>query len=242
MVVRVLVADDHAGVRGTLCHLLGRDPQVQVIAEAEDGEVAARLALELRPDVALIDISMPRVNGLEATRRIVGGGGGGGRTGGGHGEAAPAARVIALSLHAEWRMVVEALQAGAAGYLLKTGVARELNVAVRCVAAGELYLSDGIVRAVVQDELAGREGRAALIETLSDAERHALDALCRSFARPCDGDRTAGGRSTILSETLGQHRRGIMQKLALPTVAELMQFALQHQQRRGALSFEKFGG
>ena len=230
MVIRVLVADDNAAVRASVCQLVARDPQMRVVAEADDGDAAARLARELRPDVALVDISMPRVDGLEATRRIVsaqsmvGPGGGTGGAGG-------VVRVIALSLHAEWQVVVEALRAGAAGYLLKSGAARELGRAVRCVAGGHAYLSERVIEAIRLESPAASGCRLDLLHTLTDQERRALDVTSCGFAYHAAPGAAAAAPGCMppLLAALEACRGGIMQKLKLPTFAELVRFALRQQ-------------
>jgi two-component system response regulator NreC len=133
--IRILLADDHKIMREGLRSLLEKQPSMEVVAEAENGRTAVRLAQEQSPDVVIMDIAMPDLNGVEATDQIIAG--------------VPGVRVIALSMHSDKRFVLRMLKAGASGYLLKDCAFEELARAVRAVAAGETYLSPGIASALI---------------------------------------------------------------------------------------------
>ncbi len=137
MSITILLADDHGILREGLRSLLEQEVDLEVVAEAENGLEAVRLARELSPDVAIVDISMPGLNGIEATRQMLSEGSG--------------TRVIALSMHSHRRFIVEMLRAGASGYLLKDCAIRELVGAVRAVAAGGTYLSPAIAGLVSEE-------------------------------------------------------------------------------------------
>ncbi len=135
--IRVALADDHTAVREALCMLVEEQADLAVVAKAEDGRAAVRLALETSPDVVLMDISMPDMNGIEATRRIVAGGLG--------------IKVIGVSMHSDRRLVTEMLKAGASGYVLKDRASEELASAIRAVMAGRTYVSPEIAGVVPGD-------------------------------------------------------------------------------------------
>jgi two-component system response regulator NreC len=137
MNINILLADDHKLMREGLRALIEEEPNMTVIAEAEDGEAAVRQANDLSPDIIIMDISMPGLNGIEATRRIR--------------EARTASKVIALSMHLEWRIVLEMLNAGASGYLLKDCAFDEVIHAIRTVASNSAYLSPKIAELVLKD-------------------------------------------------------------------------------------------
>lgn len=208
MTIRLVVADDHKIVREGLRSLLEREPGIDVAAEADNGREAMKLAVELRPDVVLMDLSMPDMNGIEATRRIA--------------EAPGGSRVLALSMHSDKRFVVEALAAGAKGYLLKDCASEELVGAIRTVAAGETYLSPRIAGLIVSDYLDKGSASPAPSTRLTTREREVLQLF-------------AEGKSTkevafLLSvsvKTIETHRVQIMRKLNIRSLAELTKYAIR---------------
>src|SRR5512135_2905722 len=137
MAIRIILADDHLIVRDGMRYLLEKDPGIVVVAMAENGRMAVQRARELRPDVVVMDIAMPEMNGIEATRRLTG--------------EMPGIGVLVLSMHSARRYVVEALAAGARGYLLKECAAEELVRGIRTVAASETYLSPKVADVIVKD-------------------------------------------------------------------------------------------
>ena len=208
MSLPVLLADDHEIVRVGLRVLIERLGGMAVVAEADSGRAAVQLAKKLKPAVVLMDISMPDLNGIDATRQMV--------------AAAPGVKVIALSMHADKRYVAAMLQAGARGYLLKESEADEIGRAVQAVLAGEVYLARKIAGVVVQDyvqRLANEEGASS---PLTGREREVLQLV-------------AEGRSTkgiaahlhVSIKTIETHRRQIMDKLDLHSVAELTKYAIR---------------
>src|SRR3954451_5856528 len=168
MAIRVLLADDHAHVRAALRDLVRKEPEMEVIGEAADGQAAAEMTRTLTPDVVLMDLSMPVLSGIQATRLIVLAGNPGTR----------GAKVIAVSLHADARLVAEAFASGVRGYLLKNNVVRELVPAIRAVLAGELYLS-GKLPGGLLGQPPGKAGDMAVegLRTLTDVERDVLRLL-----------------------------------------------------------------
>jgi len=204
-VIRVLLADDHAIVREGLRALLAREADMQVVAEAGDGREALRLARETRPDVAAMDLSMPLLNGLEAARQMA------------SWEAGP--RSILLTMHAEERYVLEALRAGARGYVLKKQAAADLIRAIREVAGGSVYLSPG-VSAVVADAI--RSPAPLPGERLTPREREVLQLVAEG--------KTTKEISSILGvsvKTADTHRTSLMQKLDIHDIAGLTRYAIR---------------
>jgi two-component system response regulator NreC len=204
--IRVLLADDHAIVREGLRALLAREPDLQVVAEAGDGREALRLAQETRPDVAAMDLSMPLLNGLEAARQMASWKGG--------------PRPILLTMHAEDRYVLEALRAGARGYVLKKQAGADLVRAIREVAGGRVYLSPG-VSAVVADAV--RSPAPLPEDPLTVREREVLQLVAEG--------KTTKEISTILGvsvKTTDAHRTRLMQKLNIHDIAGLTRYAIRH--------------
>ena len=203
---RILLVDDHALVRAGMRSLLHEIPGVEVVAEAADGAEALRLAVELRPDVVLLDIAMKGMNGLDAAARLR--------------EQLPAAKVIVLSMHTSEEYVLLALRAGAAGYLIKDSATSELELALKAVARGETYLSPAISRQVV-DGYVQRVGAAAP-DPLTPRQREVLK-------------RIAEGRSTkeiayelkLSVKTVETHRAQIMERLGIRDVAGLVRYAMR---------------
>ncbi len=209
MSITILLADDHQLVREGLRSLLEREADLQVVAEAENGREAVRLARELAPDVAIVDISMPELNGIEATRRILSEGSG--------------TRVIALSVHSHRRFIAEMLGAGASGYLLKDCAIKELVGAVRAVAANGTYLSPAIA-GVVAEGFVGRspsESRSAF-SVLSEREREVLQLLAEG-----SNPKEVALKLGISASTIGVHRKNIMDKLGIDNLPELTKYAVR---------------
>ncbi|MGQ9477385.1 MAG: response regulator transcription factor [Candidatus Bipolaricaulia bacterium] len=210
--VRVLLADDHALVRQGLRALLEREPGIEVIAEAGDGYLALELAESLRPEVAVLDIAMPRLNGLEAARRLA--------------SLAPTVRVILLSMYQDPGYIRAALRAGVRGYLLKEEAAEELVSAVHRVAQGGYYFAQPVLAAIVAAAQAqARSGppNGGELGLLSPREREVLQLLAEG--------RTTSEIAGIIHrspETVRSHRLRIMRKLKLHSTAELIRFALDH--------------
>ena len=210
MSISVLLADDHVLLREGLRELLHRTPDIQIVAEAGNGRQAVALAHRFRPHVALMDISMPLLNGIEATRQI-------------HAEL-PHTRVACLSVHADRQMLAAALSAGACGYMLKECAGTELVTGVRVVANGQVYLSPAVTDEVVRGyvRLQTLDGSCPAFSTLSAREREVLQLIA-------EGHRTAEvARKLSLSiKTICSHRAHIMQKLNLRGAAEIVKFALR---------------
>ncbi|HEV3331531.1 MAG TPA: response regulator transcription factor [Bryobacteraceae bacterium] len=204
--IRILLADDHAVVRQGFKMILGAQPDMEIVGEAGNGREAVELAEQLKPDVVVMDVAMPELNGIEATRRVTG--------------SVPHARVIALSMHKDSVYVREVLRAGARGYLLKDSDAGELVSAVRAVARGEGYLSPAVSNAVLDDY---RKHVSDPIDLLSSREREVLQMLAEG--------KTNKEIATVLNlsvYTVDAHRGRIMEKLNLHSINELVRFAVRH--------------
>jgi two-component system, NarL family, response regulator NreC len=203
--IRVLLADDHVLVREGLRALLTKETDIQVVAEAGDGREALQAARETRPDVAAMDLSMPLLNGLEAARQMA------------EWEQGPG--VILLTVHAEDRYVLEAVRAGARGYVLKKQAAADLVRAIREVAGGGVYLSPGISAAVVE---AVRSPRAPAEEPLTAREREVLQLVAEG--------KTTKEIAVLLGvsvKTADAHRTRLMQKLDIHDIASLTRYAIR---------------
>ena len=205
----ILVADDHKIFREGLRALIERQDGMQVVAEAEDGRRAVRLAEELEPDVVVMDISMPQLNGFEATRQIV--------------ERIPRVKVLALSMHSEEPYVGEMLSAGASGYLLKDCAFEELAGAIDTVMSGRVYLSPDIAARVVEDYVRQYAGpRSAAPSRLSGREREVVQLLAEGRAIKEIGDLLH-----VSAKTIETHKNRIMKKLGLASIAELTKWAIR---------------
>lgn len=208
MSLRILLADDHKITRQGLRSLLEKQPDIEVVAEAEEGRTAVRLARELVPNVVIMDVRMPDLNGMQATHQIV--------------SEFPKVKIIALSMHSDSMFVVEMLRSGASGYVLKDCAFEELTRAIRTVMDNKIYLSPAISGVVVDDYLHRlQKVDYSDSEVLSDREREVLQLL-------------AEGKSTkqialklhISNKTVETHRRQIMNKLDIHTVAQLTKYAI----------------
>lgn len=205
--IRVLLADDHAMVRAGLRALLVSLAGVDVIGEASNGRDAARLAREHRPDIAMIDISMPELNGIDCARRIV--------------QDCPATRVLMLSVHADETYVREAIQAGATGYLLKDSAPGELELALHALIRGEHYICPGVARHLVSDLVHGAAAVPAGPE-LTPRQREVLQLVAEGH-----GTRDIAGRLNLSVKTIETHRAQLMQRLGIHDIAGLTRYALR---------------
>jgi DNA-binding NarL/FixJ family response regulator len=207
-VTRVLLADDHRIVRDGLSALLRAEKEVDVVGEAEDGRTAVHLARELKPDVVIMDIGMPDLNGMDATRQII--------------EAVPKTRVIALSMHSDRRFVEGMLRVGASGYLLKDTAFELLIRAVQTVISGRTYLCPGITGVVVDDYVSRSADSNRPHDLLAPREREVLQLLAEG--------KTTKQIAMLLSvsaKTIETHRSRVMRKLGLHSVAELTKYAVR---------------
>ncbi|MCL4492321.1 MAG: response regulator transcription factor [Nitrospirae bacterium] len=209
MSIKVLVADDHKIVRDGLRTLLGKHPDIEVIAEAEDGRTTVQLAGQLWPEVVIMDIAMPGLNGIEATRQVVAG----------H----PDIKVVALSMHSDRRFVSEMLKAGASAYLLKDCAFEELVTAIRTVVANKIYLSPGIAGIVIENYIRNApKPESSVFSLLSDREREVLQLLAEGRTT-----KEIASRLNVSNKTIETHRMNIMTKLNIHSVAELTKYAIR---------------
>ena len=204
--IRILLADDHAVVRQGFKMILGAQPDMEIVGEAGNGREAVELTEQLKPDVVVMDVAMPELNGIEATRRVT--------------EAAPHTRVIALSMHKDSVYVREVLRAGARGYLLKDSGAGDLVSAVRAIAQGEGYLSPAVSNAVLDDY---RRHVTNPIDLLSTREREVLQMLAEGKT-----NKDVAGVLNLSVYTVDAHRGRIMEKLNLHSINELVRFAVRN--------------
>ena len=204
--IHILLADDHAVVRQGFKMILAAQPDMEIVGEAGNGREAVELAGTLQPDVIVMDVAMPELNGIEATRRLA--------------DSSPRTRVLALSMHKDSVYVREILRAGARGYLLKDSIASDLLAAVRAGARGEGYLSPGVSDAVLDDY---RRHVTDPIDLLTSREREVLQMIAEG--------KTNKDIANILNlsvYTVDAHRGHIMEKLNLHSGNELVRFAVRY--------------
>jgi len=207
--LRVLIAEDHGLVRAGLRSLLERLSEVDVVGEASDGHDALQAVAELRPDIVLMDLSMPGLNGLEAAWRIS--------------RDHPATRVLVLSMHADEEYVREAVRAGAAGYLVKSADREELVMALRAVARGETWLSPAVTRAFVAGLAGGvSHDRAGPYQSLTSRQREVLQLIAEGTSTKAIADRLQ-----LSVKTVETHRARLMERLDIHDVAGLVRYALR---------------
>jgi DNA-binding NarL/FixJ family response regulator len=213
--LRILLGDDHTLVRHGLRKILEERADWQVVAEAGDGREAVRQALALQPDVAVLDIGMPLLNGIDATRQIV--------------RRHPEIHVLILSMHANEAYVTRALQAGATGYMLKDSADSDLMVGVASVAAGKSFFSPVVARVMLDDyvrHLADR-GVADRYESLSEREREIFQLVAEGRS-----NKEVADLLSVSTATVETHRAHILHKLDVHNTAELVLYAV----RRGVIS------
>lgn len=211
--LRILLADDHTVVRQGLRKVLEERPDWQVVAEAGDGREAVRLAEQHKPDVAVVDVAMPLLNGIETTRQIA--------------KRVPGTRILILSMHADEAYVTQVLKAGAIGYLLKDSADVDLLQAVSAVSQGKSFFSPSIARLVLDEYMRPRdEGLIDPYESLSDREREVFQLISEGKV-----NKEIAGVLCISASTVETHRAHIMEKLDVHSAAEIVLYAV----RRGII-------
>lgn len=206
--VRVVIADDHTMVRQGFRRILEADPNVDIVAEAGTGRAALDAITRTAPDVAIVDISLPELNGVEVIRQIS--------------KSTPSTRALILSIHADESYVRHALHAGARGYLLKDADDMDLLRAVAAVAAGGAYFSPSIGRMVLDSYLAATSAQRDELDVLSGREREILQLIAEGKS-----NKEAAKVLDVAVSTIESHRKHLMDKLDLHNTAELVRFALR---------------
>ena len=213
--IRLLVGDDHTLMRQGLRKILEERPEWEVVAEVGDGREAVRKCIELKPDVAVLDVAMPLLNGIDATHQIV--------------RKVPETRVLVLSMHSDEAYVTRALQAGATGYILKDSAGKDLLKAIASVASGQAYFSPAIARLMLDDYVRRVAGSGVVdrYETLSEREREIFQLIAEART-----NKEVAELLEISPATVETHRARILQKLDIHNTAELVLYAV----RRGVIS------
>ncbi|MBI4547433.1 MAG: response regulator transcription factor [Ignavibacteriae bacterium] len=216
MSTKIILADDYKIVREGLRSILENELRMQVIAQAENGRATVQFAKEHEPDIVIMDISMPDLNGIEATKQIL--------------AEVPGTKVIALSMHSDKKYVSEMLSAGAKGYLLKDCAVDELDRAIKTVLANKVYVSPDVAGTVVQDYVQHVERTKSVVPSkLTAKEREVLQLIAEGHST-----KEIASRLNVSIQTIDTHRQHIMEKLDLHSVAELTKYAI----REGLTSLE----
>ena len=219
--IRLMLVDDHDIVRAGLRSFLESQGDLQVVAEARSGEEAIERAVQAQPDVVIMDITMPQMDGMEATRRLK--------------SSLPDCHVLALTVHEDKQYLFEMLAAGASGYITKQSAAEDLVAAIHAVAGGNVYLQPGLARWLLEDyrrllthfpqaasTAAEERGLGKGLEVLSERELQVLELLAQGLTNP-----QIGARLGISHKTVARHRERIMNKLNLHSSTELVKFAIR---------------
>jgi len=207
--IKVVLADDHMIIKDGLRSLLERQPDMEVVAEADNGRTALKHVKELSPDVVIMDIGMRELNGIDATRQIV--------------KMSPGVKVLALSMYSDKRFIKEMLKAGASGYILKDSAFKELIDAIRVIVGGEIYISPIVASTVMKDYLEhSSEKESSIRSLLTSRELDVLQLLA-------EGKSTKQIASSLhLSiKTIESHRNRVMQKIDVSNIADLTKYAIR---------------
>jgi DNA-binding NarL/FixJ family response regulator len=215
MTAKVLMVDDHNIVRQGLCSLFNKETDMEVVGEAEDGRTALRLSRELKPDVVIMDVNMPGMDGIDATRQII--------------NDTPDTRIVALSMYCKKTFVVEMLKAGALGYILKDDAFDELIKAVNIVRDGKTYLCSKVANIIVEDYVINPSGNSSVHDILTDREIEILKLLANGKA-----SKEIALLLKVSIKTVDASRRRIMQKLEIENIPGLVKYAI----REGLTSLE----
>jgi DNA-binding NarL/FixJ family response regulator len=208
--MRILIADDHGIVRGGMKLLIDRQPDMEVVGEAEDGVEALEMALALRPELAVLDVSMPRLTGIQAARQIK--------------AHLPDCQVLVLSMHDDQRYVFDALKAGASGYVLKREVDQSLLDAIRAVHRGEAFLTNAVERSLIREWMS--DSASGPEEPLSPREQEVLKLIAEAHT-----NKSIAETLHLAEKTVESHRANILRKLGMRDRVELVRYAV----RRGLI-------
>jgi DNA-binding NarL/FixJ family response regulator len=209
MSVKVIIADDHKIMRDGLRSLLAQQKGIDIIGEAEDGRKAVKLALKLKPDIIIMDLSMPKLNGIDAISEIS--------------SSAPEVKSLALSMHKDKRFISRALKEGASGYVLKDCAFEELNVAIKTVLSGQIYLSPQLTNIVIGDYVNHlSQDNSSAIASLTAREREILQLLAEG-----NSVKEIAGILNLSAKTIETHRSHLMDKLNAKSIAELTKIAIR---------------
>ena len=209
MTIRILLADDHIMFRQGLCAMLNEHPEMEVVGEAEDGTAAIKLTRELKPDLIVMDVDMPKMNGIDAARRIL--------------PEMPDIKLIALSTYLKKAFILEMFKAGASGYILKEQAFDELIQAIETVISGETYLSTKAANIIVDDYVQRRNGKSTSVQrALTEREYEILKLLAEG--KP---SKEIALLLDISIQAVDASRRRIMQKLDIQSLAELVKYAIR---------------
>ena len=206
--LRVLLADDHKMVREGLKSLVNSQPDMEVVGEADDGRAAIALARELKPDVVVMDVSMPELNGLEATKKLL--------------RLYPEIKVLTLTRHADDGYLQQLLRAGASGYVLKLSATDELVRAIRAVVAGKIYLDPEMTEHIVEAAVGGRAARGPSADKeVSKREREVLRFTALGYA-----NKEIAARLSISVRTVEVHKANAMQKMGMKNRIDIVRYAI----------------
>ena len=212
--IRVIIVDDHALVRAGFCSLLKNLSGIQVVAEAEEGYEALRLIKEKKPDIVLLDLSMPGLNGIEVAFRIS--------------KEFPEVRTIILSMHVNEEYVLQAMRVGAAGYLMKDSKSEELDLAIKTVASGKTYLSPPVSQKVIEEYIKQplKSGSIAhktgVYERLTPRQREVVQLITEGFT-----SKEIAKKLNVSVKTIDTHRTQIMERLNIHDIASLVRYAIR---------------
>lgn len=209
MSIRIILADDHVVLRHGLSKSLQTEKDIEVVAQANDGHTVVQLVHELSPDLVIMDIGMPDLNGIEATRQVV--------------KMSPKTKVVGLSMHSTKKFILEMFKAGASGYLLKDCEFDELVAAIRTVASGKNYISPSISGVLLETAVGDEEGeKNSAFSALTRREREVLQLIAEGKTT-----KQVAKRLHISPKTVEVHRLNLMNKLDIDNVAQLTKYAIQ---------------
>jgi two-component system response regulator NreC len=215
--LKVIIADDHMIVRDGLRSLLERQPDMEVVAEADNGRIALKLVKELSPDVVIMDIGMRELNGIDATRQIV--------------KMSPGVKVLALSMYSDKRFIKGMLKAGASGYMLKDSAFKELIDAIRVIVENKIYISPSVAKIITEDYLKqSPESDGSTRSLLSSRELEVLQLLVEGMST-----KQIASSLRLSIKTIESHRSRIMKKIDINNIADLTRYAI----RAGIISLQK---
>jgi len=209
MPIRILIADDHGVIRAGLRALLDGLPEITVVGEASDGSEALSKAVELKPDIVLMDLSMPLMGGIETTRQLT--------------QNKPGIRILILTVHEDESLLKEAIHAGAAGYIVKRAAQEDLLHAIRVVARGDLYVHPSMTRALFTEPTPISTSKVSEVETLTLREIEVLQLLAKGYT-----NRQIAEQLSLSPRTVEGHRANLSGKLGLHSRVELVEYAETH--------------